>query len=477
MFTNLDFLQVGKKWAPTNSVFQKRQENYITGRLAYEGDIESVYKDVWGSIATRYGKTWGEMQQVMIKVNFFKALTDTFEFLAFRKEPEIWVGEGKSAKRLEDLELMLKTNLLNLMIQGFISGHAQGDGVIKVYSKTDNEPDIAIVNPENWIPVQNPQNLKETMCHVVAQTYEVDNSTTVLGHYIEKTKTYLDAEVHYKGYYDKFVFELDKNNIIQKVVDKKENIKTGFDDFLVFPFNYGTPSWREWGKSAYHDIIPLVDEIIVRLSNNSKILDDHAEPQLLTPRESLEFDNKTGEYYYDRKKALAIGKDGQKPEYLTWDGQLDSAEKQLDRIMAMFYMLSGTNPQLFGQDIAGNLSGEALAKIFLIAISKTQKMILRLEDAFERALNCYLKIKGINETVNIKFDIGQFNTQADISERIVQEKNAGITSTRRAVEEINPRYTQEEVEQELLLIQEDKKSESMTSLEDIFPQDDNLEDE
>ena len=470
MFTNLDFLQVGKQWTPKNATYQERQENYVNGRLLYEGNLEAVFGDVWQSIATRYGLNYGEIQQVMIKVNLFKALTETFKILAFKDEPEVWIGEGDNAVRLEK-DIYSPKILLEKLKQAFISCHAQGNSVIKVYSNTKGEPDISIVNAENWIPIKNPENLNEIQAYVVADTYEVDNTSTFMGINIDNKQKYLSVEIHYRGYYDKILYELDKRNVISREISREENIKTGFDDFLVFPFDYGVPAWREWGKSAYDDVISLVDEIVVRLSNNSKILDEHADPQPIVTRDMLEFDDNTGEYTYKRHKALCFGKNGEKPEYLTWDGNLDSSEKQLDRVIELFYLLSGTNPQLFGQDIAGNLSGEALRKIFIVPIAKTKEMVLALEDAFENALNCILKLKGRTETASIKFNIGQFNSESEITARVVQEKNAGLTSLKRAVEEINPRYTEEEVAQEVELINKDRQSEAMTDINNLFPTD------
>ena len=470
MFTNLDFLQVGKQWTPKNATYQKRQENYINGRLMYEGELEAVFGKAWNSIASRYGLNYAEVQQVMIKVNLFKALTETFKILTFKNEPETWVGEGKEAKKLEK-DIYSPKLLLDKLKQAFISCHAQGNSVLKVYSNTKGEPDISIVNAENWIPVKNPENLSEILCHVVADTYEVDNTTSVMGINIDNKKKYLSVEVHYRGSYDKILFELDKRDIISREVSREEKLKTGYDDFLVFPFDYGVPAWREWGKSAYDDIVGLVDEKIVRLSNNSKILDDHADPQPVVSRDMLEFDDNTGAYAYKRHKALCFGKNGEKPEYLTWDGNLDSSENQITRVMGLFFMLSGTNPQLFGQDIAGNLSGEALQKIFIVPIAKTKEMVLSLEDAFESALNCMLKLKGRSETVNIKFNIGQFNSESENTARVVQEKNAGITSIRRAVEEINPRYTEDEIALEVEMIKQERQSESMTDINDLFPTD------
>lgn len=470
MFTNLDFLSVGKPWTPNNAAFEERQANYIQGRLLYEGEFRTVFGAAWQAIASRYGKNFSEIEQVMIKINLFRALTETFKILAFQKEPEIWIGESENAQRIEQVYPQRKA--LNILKKAFISAHAQGEGILKVYTNSDQKADISIVSPENWIPIYNPNNLDEITAHVVANVYEVDNSTSILGIPINNTTKYLNVEIHYKGYYEKQLYELDKQNIIQRRLESQE-IKTGFDGFTVFPFNYGTPAWRDFGLSAYIDLIPIIDELVVRLSNNSKILDDHASPQLIASKEMLEFDQDSGQWIYKRHSTMTTDKDGNKPSYLTWDGNLTSSENQINKIMDLFYTLSGTNPQLFGQDIAGNLSGEALAKILIVPIAKTKEMILSLEDACEQALNCMLQMRGINETVDIKFEIGHFNTESDTTERIVQEKNAGITSLKRAVEQINPRYTDKEVEQEVQMIKDDRNRESMTDLEDLFPKDEN----
>lgn len=476
MFTNLDFLNIGKPWTPDNPAYKRQRENYVTGRLLYEGNFESVFGEAWSKIGSRYGMNYAEIEQVMIKTNLFRTLTETFKTLAFQKEPEIWVGEGNEAYRLGDKNNTKEDDYpamkaLSILKRAFTSGHVQGDGVLKVYTNAEGEPDIAVVNAENWIPVYYPDNLDEVQCHVVANTYEVDNSSTILGVTMNNTVTYLNVEIHYRGEYEKRLYQLDNQKNIQKLLNS-ENIKTGFDGFTVFPFNYGTPAWRDYGVSAYTDLIPIVDEFVVRLSNNSKILDEHADPQPIVTENMLEFNPETGEKVYRRHRAMVYGKNGERPEYLTWDGNLSSSENQITRMLELFYMMSGTNPQLFGQDIAGNLSGEALAKILIIPIAKTKEMILSLEDACEKAFNCMLQLRKINKTVDIRFDIGQFNSESDITARVVQEKGAGITSTKRAVELINPRYTEKEVTDELELIAKDRESDSMTDIDNLFPKDD-----
>lgn len=471
MFTNLDFLNVGKSWLPTNAIFKERQDNYRTGRLLYEGQFEPVFEDVWKNISTRYGIDYSDVQQVMVKVNLFHALTETFKILAFQQEPEIFLGEVNNGERLENDVYPLR-KVMTLLKKAFVSAHAQGEGVIKVYTNSEGQADMSIVNPEEWIPVYNPDNLDEITHHVVARTYEVDNNTGIFGIARNNATKYLAVEIHEKGKYTRRLYLLDSNDVIAKLLEEEE-VQTGFDGFAVFTFNYGTPSWRGYGKSAYDEIIPLIDELVTRISNNACILDKHANPTICAPAEAFEIDQRTGEKVLRTGYALQIGRDGAVPQYITWDGNLSSSENQISQILDLFYMISGTNPQLFGKDIAGNLSGEALSKILIVPIAKTKEMILSLEDAFEQAMNCMLKMRGVNKTVDIEFSVGQFNSEEDITNLVVMQKNAGIISLKKAVSDINPRYSKEEVQAEVEKIQNDQQGNFAMDLEDIYPKDTN----
>ena len=437
MYTDLSFLDIGKKFLPDDHEFKCRLKNYQQGRMLYEGEFEEVFQETWQAIASRYGLTYKDVEQVMINLNLFKATTETFKLLAFMKEPE-----------LEDDSLKDKINFkkfINTMKKSFISGHAQGNGIFKVYSKSDGTYDISSVNPELWIPVYDPENLEEIQYHVIYNI--IVEKVIEWGKQEENKKLYV--EIHRKGGYEKRLYTLKRNGTIDKLIEQTDVTFDNWAYFVVFAFDYGTPNWRSHGVSAYNDLISIVDEIVVRISNNSKILDDHADPQLIVPDSSLEFDANSGQHIYKRHQALKIDKDGNKPSYLTWDGNIDHSMKQLEKAMDFFYMISGTNPQMYGKDIAGNLSGDALAKILLVPINKTKEMIGALEDAAENALECIVTLQ--NETASnysIQFEIGALNDLTDISNRTVNEKNAGIRSVQSAVEKINPNYDEDKINEE-----------------------------
>ena len=123
--------------------------------------------------------------------------------------------------------------------------------------------------------------------------------------------------------------------------------------------------------------------------------------------------------------------------------------------MDLFYMMSGTNPQMFGKDIAGNLSGDALAKILLVPLAKVGMMLQNLENAIEGAYDCWLVLNNKKPEANIKFNIGAFNQESDISDRVCAEKNAGVISLEQAVKELNPYMDEEEQALEVERIRQD----------------------
>lgn len=459
MFTNLDFLSIGKPWIPNNNEFKERQSNFVDGRKLYEGKFQEVFSDVWEKITSRYMN-----EQVMIAANLFRPLTDTFKMLAFKDDPKMTVGN----KRLDDY--YTKGHILDILGKAFISQHAQGQTVFKIYLNSDNKYDISVVNPEMWIPVYDENNLNDVVCHVVANTYEVNNTTNFLGITDESTEKFLNAEIHYKGRYIKRLYRLDDFDIIQRL-ENEEEIATGLDDFCVIPCTHNATAWREWGKSAYADIMPIVEEIVVRLSNNSKILDKHSDPAVAVTDEMLSFDTETGHWYFDKSDVFKIGRDGQMPQYITWDGNLQNSVEQLNRMMDLYFMLSGSNPQLFGQDVAGNLSGEALAKIFIVPIAKTKEIIQALEVAANKAFGLALSLQGETNPVNIQFIVGDFNSLEDIVNRVTTLKSAGIISNKKAVTEVNPDATENEILEELELIDNDTMNSTALDLESLYPKD------
>ena len=399
-----------------------------------------------------------------------------FELLAFQNEPEIVIGEGKSEKKLDDVSDLEEEDIINLLQCAFISAHAQGTGVYKIFDKGDGDFDIALVNPENWVPVYEETDLKTVKCHVVSKLKVVNNDNS--GFWGDKSKKFVYFEIHYKGYYDTLVVRLDSEGRIAEIIKEEKGVKTGLDDFAVVPFDYGKPAWKSYAQSAYNDLIPIVEEIMARFSNQSAILDKHADPTLVAPSEAFEIDQSTGEKVLRTGYALQMSHDGKVPQYITWDGSLDASFKQIEEMMKLYYMISGANPQLFGQDLTGNLSGEALQKILIVPLAKTKKMLRKLESASEKAFNMLLKLKGVNDKLYIKFNMADFTSAQEFATNIMAQKQGGILSTRTAIQQIHSDWEDTDIEEEYQKILTEKQEETTMDLENIFPKDkEKVEDE
>ena len=51
MFTNLDFLEVGRTWKPSECEYKNRLEQHKTGRLLYDGEFLEVFGGTWAQLS------------------------------------------------------------------------------------------------------------------------------------------------------------------------------------------------------------------------------------------------------------------------------------------------------------------------------------------------------------------------------------------------------------------------------------------
>ena len=95
---------------------------------------------------------------------------------------------------------------------------------------------------------------------------------------------------------------------------------------------------RVYGIDDYQSIDSIVSELIVRVSQVSRVLDKHANPSMTGPESALESDPNTGEWrfrvgdYYPRHSS-----DEPALEYVTWDASMDANFKQIDFLINQLY--------------------------------------------------------------------------------------------------------------------------------------------
>jgi hypothetical protein len=120
----------------------------------------------------------------------------------------------------------------------------------------------------------------------------------------------------------------------------------------------------------------------------------HTDPNMCGDPMYLSYNEDTGSYDAPVGGTFfPYSKEGGEPKYLTWDGKLEAAEKQLDRLIEMLFYVSETSPACFGLDKnATTESGAALKKRLLRTLAKVNRKKLYSDPAIKDLLEVAMKL-------------------------------------------------------------------------------------
>ena len=230
---------------------------------------------------------------------------------------------------------------------------------------------------------------------------------------IHNGKKYKHIEKIHKGYIENEVWEYSNDILSNRIKDISpfglkdiDDYSDVWDDFVLFHVKNTTESDTFYGESDYKSCESIIEEIMLTISQNSKIINRHANPKLAGSIENTELNPLTGERHFPNSDFITMGKDGQRPEYITADLQADAIKNHIDILMQFFYILTKTPPQAYGIDVSSNLSGESLKTIFSAAIAKVNDIRdVSLSNAIVKTVNCALAFSGAkNNNVEIEWN-------------------------------------------------------------------------
>ena len=360
----------------------ERFRNYARYRDLYRSNFSKPFANVLRKIRQRYPMS-NTTAQSLIEVNLFKALTDFYKFLITNNDFKINVSAG-AAK--DWAKINADNNFLTVIKEVCIDNSRFGDALFKV-AYVNNEVKIFSVCPDCWFPVFNNGNLND------------------LDKHIEK--------IH-KGFVENEIWEVSNNRLLCPVPDVEafgvkpvDDFSDMWDDFVLFPVKNTAESDTYYGESDYKACESIIEEIMLTVSQNSKIINRHANPKLAGSIENTEMDPATGERHFPNSDFITIGRDGAKPEYITADLQADAIKSHIDILMQFFYMLSKTPPQAYGLDIDSNMSGESLKQIFVSALAKVDDIrTVSLNNAILKTVRCALAFSG-HKNVDVEIVWGE----------------------------------------------------------------------
>lgn len=409
----------------------ERLERYASNKKLFEAKHDQVYKH-WIKLLRR-----DKQATLEIILNWPKRLSKLWADLLVGEPPEITAGEpdGKEQKYLE--KLIENNNLISVIYQVVIDCSRFGTGLFKLRFDGRNIL-VEGIPPDIWFPVVNPANIKEITHHVFAWTQVIDE--TISAGAIKK-QIHLFVEIHEPGKITSLVFEM-KDGIgggrIGRLVQEAKVQTVPIQDFLVIPFHNDLTTDRLYGMDDYVDLDPVVQELEVRFSQISKILDKHSDPNMAGPASALEEDVETGEVTVRGGGSFYPMEPGDNPpQYITWDGELESNFQYIDKLMEQFYAISETSPAAFGQLKAGLAeSGSALRRLMLAPLAKVARLRMHLDPVVKLLLwitsQFDMAVEGqevvILENIEIEWKDG---LPADFTEDATNESTlymAGLTS-------------------------------------------------
>ena len=399
MITTFDIAREGKKFSPgAQSV--GRLEEYATYRNLYENNFAAAFPSTFSKIIKKYPFE-STTAQTLVELNLFWAMTEFFKTLLTNQG--LRVNLDPEIQQIWD-EIDENNNFITVVKEVFIDTSRFGNGLFKV-ALDDDRVRIFSVCPDCWFPVFKRGDLNNLLGHVLIHPLsDVVNGKQISLAHIEK---------HHRGYVENELW-LTSDDVFREKLDVEsellipeiDDFSAIWDDFLLFPVKNSTESDAYFGESDYKRCKSVVEELMLTISQNSKIINRHANPKMTGSSDSLEFNPTTGHVEFPNKDYIPVGRDGVKPEYITVDLQAAAIKQHIDTLMQFFYILTKTPPQAYGLDIAGNMSGESLRKIFMSTLAKIDDVKqVSFDSALKKVVRCAMAFAK-SPVAAIKLDWG-----------------------------------------------------------------------
>jgi hypothetical protein len=445
MLTSLDFLNQGSAWPPPSEL--ERLTLYKANRDLFEGRHERVFKD-WVRLLR-------DDQQASLEIilNWPKRLSTLFADLLLGEPPQIAAGDEGSQEQEETAQRYIREGLFNTAYEVALDVSRFGVGLFKI--RFDQRSIIETQTPLCWFPVVKPDNVKDVQCHVLAWDYE-ETEERLLG---ARTLRRLKVEIHERGRLTTRVYDITSGNISAQI-EPEQVVMTGVDDFLVIPVYNLSTSDRLTGLDDYSDLDSIIQELEIRVAQISRILDKHADPNMYGPSSAWEQDPRTGAWSIrGGGKFYPVDEGEQPPGYVTWDGQLEAAFRQIELLMEQLYVLSETTAAAFGQLKSGLAeSGSALKRLMLAPLAKVNRLRMRFDPALKQVLKLASALEVAQgmanavklEDVNITWQDGLPDDEMERTQIEVQRYGAGLTSLESALQRLDGlegEALQQEIEQ------------------------------
>lgn len=388
MLYNLSWLQPGKPFPPTaeKARIQRYKENaQLFDNEHFESSVlrhrdgfcsENTGIAVYDECARRISRVIGNFENIIsfpVLLNYQRLLTIKLADLVCGEFPSITGADEEDNKKLK--EACDRSDLQSKMYSAVIDISRYGDAVQRVYLDNDKKFNVVYWDPKEWFPIVSQDGTRRITAHCLCWLENIEPDE-------RKTPKYqLHAQIHETapnkvGTYTHKVFDMNSQTFMIGKEISSETVKTGLKTCAVRHLKSFATTSGIYGYDDYMPIDSILSEIMARIGQISVILDKHADPNITGPVSMLSRNEQTGELYLKTGKFFAVSPGEEQPKYMTWEGQLDAAFKQLELLINQLYILSEMGAALLGDAFGSSqaISGTAMRFKMTSPLAKARRV-------------------------------------------------------------------------------------------------------
>lgn len=454
----------------------ERRFEYSRYQQMFEGDHKEAFAELSAKLPP------GVQHKTYLICSFPELITNVSSDLLFGESPvfEI-VGDAEGTKALG--QWMKREKVHSKFLEGSRSSSFRGDVVYRLWptgSGGQRRVELHEIPAFNYFPELDPDDVRNILSEAIAWIREQAFGRWA-GERVLRVQHHLPGEVVEEAYHlsedrdSDGLFTVGARIPLEQLYEPGQ-VPQGFTHALEGSLLFHIPNKRHgsrfWGRSDYSGgIDSLFDAVNNRFSRIDQYLDQHSGPKLLVPKGTLSNERSVNAEDLDvielSETAAATGL----PRYVTWEGQMNAAFREIDELTDKIFLFTETSPALFGLDKAGSIESSHALKMRMI---RTSAMIHRKQVYWECGLvgpghalmtAAYLLLTGEEATVSM---IWGDSLPMDLAREIpleVQVVAAGLSSKVSALQRLRG-ISFEEAAAELLRIEEERNLASLLIPED-----------
>jgi hypothetical protein len=362
--------QIGSFYPNITKEHGERIKRYKENKELFKGEqfeILEKYNDVLPTYQQR---------QLYVAVNMAGLICKKSADFLFGENALYSAGSKDDSPEQKKLDEWVKENDLNISnYESALSNAYRGDSFYKVRWGQEHDgllskeldPFRVIIeaqNAEYVFPETYPTDATRVMAFHIAIPSEVSGT--------DGDEWILNVESHYPN---QIIYKKFRMNPIEHKIDgtvkswriyaqlgEDEAVETGVPFPLVVHVpNYSTDDcWT--GLDDLTELKPLFAELNTRISQISEILSKHADPSMVVPQGTLvEGEDGYPLFRVGVDKVFEIAGGEFEPKYLTWNGQLEYAFREMDKVLELILMKSEIPAVVLGMGDTGTSGASGLA--------------------------------------------------------------------------------------------------------------------